>query len=200
MFEGATFDLEHIPNSSKWLEDVPVGAIKSYSNLFSRCRGKIKSLHLAGLAEKAGPDNAGKSMANIVTSLPNLTEIYLGNSINFESLDKDFLATYSPMIESCRNLRSIYVGNNVTLRTANLGRTCIYNCPNLVGRKGSTFSNGANYQYCRIDEGPDKPGIFCGIYNAEVKGIPVKDAYFRGEKINKMIVGRDLINLEKEGN
>lgn len=200
MFRDVLINCKRIPLSPSW----KLSEGQSFSDiqrLFSNTGNVLEELDLRSI--KVGNNSIiGRTITN---KNLNLRTIFLGD-INCENLSNySYFYSWDDCLwfRDCPNLRSIYVGSNFVppLPSWNYySRRLIDNCPNLVGRKGSTFSNGANYQYCRIDEGPDKPGIFCGIYNAEVKEIPVKDAYFRGEKINKMIVGRDLINLEKEGN
>ena len=119
--------------------------------------------------------------------------------LNLSNWDISNVTDLGYIFGGCSNLKTIFINpNNWQLNSTTRTEGMFEGCTSLVGRKGTTYvSSKTDASYARVDGGSDLPGYFCGTYDMTIGNILIKDAYFRGQKVNKAILGRDLLDLKK---
>ena len=88
-------------------------------------------------------------------------------SLNLSSFNTGNVTNMRLMFNNSTNLRTIYAGDGWTTNAVTSSNNMFYNCTNLVGGKGTTYSsNHTDKAYAHIDGGPSNPGYFTGSSQA----------------------------------
>ena len=127
---------------------------------------KVTSMGLmfSGCSGLTNLDVSGFNTANVTTM-----ESMFGGCSGLTTLDVSSFNTANVehmtlMFYGCSNLTTIYAGDGWNFeKVGDNGAIMFYNCPKLVGGKGTTYdANRVDYTYARIDGGPNSetPGYF----------------------------------------
>lgn len=98
-------------------------------------------------------------------------------SLDLSSFNTANVMEMGNMFANCSNIRTIYVGEGWSTQVVAESESMFFNCPNLVGGRGTRWSDEfTDALYAHIDGGSDNPGYFTDK-NAE----PVEsEAWFDG--------------------
>lgn len=99
-------------------------------------------------------------------SLESLWGMFYGanrlETIDLSNFNTSKIESFSNIFNNCSNLTKIYVGKDWTTKSAkNDEYSMFFDCPNLVGGKGTKFNpEKVTYEYVKIDGGESAPGYF----------------------------------------
>ena len=132
--------------------------VTSMSYMFQACRG-LTSLDLSNF-----------NTAN-VTSMTGMFLLCDGlTSLDLSNFNTSKVTDMSGMFQNCFGLKTIYSGDGWSTAAVTSSGSMFYNCTNLVGGKGTTYSSShTNAAYAHIDGGPSNPGYFTAK-NASLRG------------------------------
>ena len=83
-------------------------------------------------------------------------------TLDLSSFDTHNVTDMSYMFSYCSEMQTIYVGDGWSTAAVTYSDVMFYNCINLVGGKGTTYSdsNPLDKTYAHVDGGPSDPGYF----------------------------------------
>lgn len=82
-------------------------------------------------------------------------------TLDLSTFKTNRLETIHSMFKNCRNLKTIYVSENWDISKLREGIEVFVGCTNLVGEKGTKFSDiHVDFSYAHVDGGVSKPGYF----------------------------------------
>ena len=150
--------------------------VEDMTSMFTSC-GALKSINLSTFNTKkvncmkhmfancVGLKNLDLSNFN-TESLESLWGMFYGanrlETIDLSNFNTSKIESFSNIFNNCSNLTKIYVGKDWTTKSAkNDEYSMFFDCPNLVGGKGTMFNpEKVTYEYAKIDGGESAPGYF----------------------------------------
>ncbi len=179
-----SFKKYHPKNCSNWfyscnnltdiegmVQNLNTDKVTSMSAMFSGCRS-LTTLDLSGFnTEKV------TNMNSMFLNCSNLT------TLDLSGFNTEKVTNMNSMFSGCNSLKTIYVGDYWNTDKIGISFYMFYNCPNLVGEKGTVFNSSiTDKSYAHIDGGEDNPGYLTAFVpiSIAIQDKPKTD-YYEGE-------------------